>query len=217
MASDELLQPLSLRDDFYREGYYKAITVGGILIIAIAMLVSVSLYLYLSKPAPVFFKTGDDFRILPAVPVNKPYISQPDLIQWVSDVLPSILTFDFINYKTQLNSVIPFFTVNGWKNYSELLKQYIDYNTLVSQKLFVNAEPAGAPFIVNQGPLQPARTIWAWLIRMPINLRTGSVVTGRTDPLVIEALIVRVPTLNNLSGIAIEQLNITKGAGDQLS
>ncbi|HSW94229.1 MAG TPA: DotI/IcmL/TraM family protein [Gammaproteobacteria bacterium] len=212
MAENEL-QLVSLRDDFYRDGYYKALAAMGVLLVAIALLVSASLYLQLSKPHPVTFATGDEFRTLPSIPVNKPYLPQPDLIQWVSDVLPKLFTFDFVNYNQELKSVSDYFTGNGAKSYADQLKVYADYNTIVPQKLFLNVKPAGAPFILNQG-LLPGQ-IYGWLIQMPLEL--DYIRIGRRDTLmlVMQALIVRIPTLNNLSGVAIEKLTVIKGAGDQ--
>lgn len=212
MAGDEL-QLISLKDDFYRDGYYKALAAGGILLIAIALLISASLYLQLSKPAPVAFAAGDEFRTLLPVPITKPYVSQPDLIQWVSDVLPKAFTFDFVNYNQQLKNNSQYFTANGWKNYSDQLKIYADYNAILASKLFMSAVPGGAPFIVNQGLMG---NVYAWLIQMPLNLSYSSIGKGNSTPLVIQALVVRIPTLNNLSGIAIEKLTVTKGTGDQV-
>ncbi len=213
MAGDEL-QFISLRDDFYRDGYYKTLAAAGVLLIAIALLVSASLYLKLSKPHPVVFATGDEFRTLIPVPVMKPYVSQADLIQWVSEALPTAFIFDFINYDQQLKNISQYFTVNGWKTYTDQLKQYVDYNTFVARKLFTDATPAGAPFILNQG-LLPGN-IYGWQVQMPVNLQYSSVNRGDRIPLVLQALVVRIPTLNNLSGLAIDKLIITQGTGDQI-
>jgi len=213
MAGNDL-QRVSLRDDFYRDGYYKTLAAVGVLLVAIMLLVSTSLYLQLSKPDPVVFTTGDEFRTLLPVPVNKPYLSQADLIQWVSDALPKSFTLDFINYNQELRNASQYFTVNGWKNFSDQLKMYADYNATVAGKLFINAIPAGAPFIVNQGLLPGG--IYGWLIQMPLNLNYSSINKGSAVPLVIQVLVVRIPTLNNLSGIAIEKITVTKGVGDQI-
>ncbi len=213
MAEGEL-QVIELRDDFYRDGYYKALIAAGGLLVAIALLISTSLYLFLSKPTPVTFATGDEFRTLLPVSVDKPYLSQPDLIQWISDALPKVFSIDFVNYNSKQQSASQYFTVNGWKNFLDQLKMYADYNAVLSGKLFVTAVPGGAPFILNQG-LLPSNT-YGWLIQMPLNLNYSSVAKGTTLPLVMQALVVRIPTTNNLSGIAIEKLTVTKGAGDQI-
>lgn len=214
MAAGDELQLVTLRDDFYRDGYYKALIAVGIMLVAIALLASVSLYLQLSKPAPVVFATGDEFRTLIPVPVNKTYVSAPDLIQWVSDVLPKSFKFDFINYNLQLKNVSQYFTVNGWKTYLDLVKIYADYNVVTAGKLFISAIPAGAPFILNQGLLPEG--VYGWLVQMPITLSSRSVSKGPDQTLVLQALVVRISTLNNLSGIAIDKLTLAKAPpGDQ--
>ncbi|EKD72306.1 MAG: IcmL protein [uncultured bacterium] len=212
MAEEEL-QLIRLRDDFYRDGFYKALSAFLVLLGAIILLISTSIYLFVSKPLPVRFATGDEFRILPLVPVDQPYLKQPDLIQWSSDVLPSVFTFDFVNYNQQLNTASHYFTANGWKSFLDQLKMYADYNNIVSSKLFINANAAGAPFILNQGLIQG---VYGWWIQMPINLGYSSSVKINTVPLVIQALVVRVSTQNNLSGVGIEKIIVLKGGGDQI-
>ncbi|MEO8401548.1 MAG: DotI/IcmL/TraM family protein [Gammaproteobacteria bacterium] len=212
MAGEEL-QVIRLKDDFYRDGFYKALTAFAVLLSAIFLLIATSVYLYVTIPAPVVFSTGDEFRILPPVSVDQAYIKQPDLIQWVSNVLPSTFTLDFVNFTQELQTNSQYFTDNGWKNLLDQLKIYIDYATIVNGKLFVNGSAAGAPFILNQGILQGA---YAWWIQMPINLRYSSADKISTIPIVIQALVVRVPTLNNLAGVAIDKIIITKGNADRV-
>ena len=81
MAEEEL-QLVNLRDDFYRDGFYKALTAFVVLLVAILLLIAAVLYLQLSKPAPVFFSTGDEYRTVAPVPVNQSYLTLPDLLQW---------------------------------------------------------------------------------------------------------------------------------------
>ncbi len=208
------LQLIHLRDDFYRDGYYKALVAAVGLLIAIVLLVSASLYMELSKPAPVTFVVADEFRTLLPVPVNKSYPAQADLIQWVSDALLKLFVFDFVNYNQQVKNLSHYFTENGWKNYSDQLKIYADYNAVTDGKLFVTTAPAGAPFIVNQGLLPSGA--YGWLIQMPLSISYSSVAKGSTISLTIQALVERIPTVNNLSGVAIEKLTVTQGAGDQI-
>jgi len=216
MAGDEL-QLIGLRDDFYRDGYYKALIAVGVLLAAIALLASVSVYLQISKPDPVVFATGDEFRTLLPVPVNKPYVSTPDLIQWVSEVVPKGFRLDFVNYNLQLKNVSQYYTENGWKSYLDIVKVYADYNTILAGKLFKSATVGGAPFIVNQGLLPGG--IYGWLVQMPFSIGNSNIRnadgSNNNPKIVIQALVVRIPTLNNLSGIAIDKLTVIKGAGEE--
>jgi intracellular multiplication protein IcmL len=213
--AEEDLQLVSLRDDFYRDGFYKALGTFAILLIAIILLSAASLYLKFSKPSPVEFLTGDEFRTVAPVPVNLPYLKQPDLVQWISERLPALFRYDFIDYNKDLNANIQYFTENGWKNYQDLLKIYADGNSIATSKLFVNAVPGGAPIILNQGLLPGG--VYGWWIQMPLNLSYSSRTTGNAIPLMAQVLIVRVPTLNNLMGVAIEKMTMTKkGGGNQI-
>ncbi len=212
MAVEEL-QLVELRDDFYRDGFYKALAAFAILLVSIILLAATSLYLQFSKPAPVSFSVGDEFRTVAPVPVNQPYLSQADLIQWISEVLPALFKYDFIDFDAQFNANMPYFTTNGWKNFLSIIKPYADGKTIISQKIFMNAEPNGAPFILNQGILPG--DVYGWWIQMPLNLSYSSSIKGNDSPLVIQALIVRTSTLNNLSGVGIEKMVVVKGGGNQ--
>lgn len=214
--AEEKLQLITLRDDFYRDGFYKALAAFAILLIAIILLSAASLYLQFSKPSPVEFLTGDEYRTVAPVPVNLPYIKQPDLIQWVSEILPSVFRYDFVDYNKMLNANMQYFTENGWKNFQDLLKIYADPNSIAASKLFVNTTPGGAPIILNQGLLPGG--VYGWWIQMPLNLSYSSRTAGNAIPLLVQVLVVRIPTLNNLSGIGIEKITVTKkGGGNQIN
>ena len=213
MAEEEL-QLVSLRDDFYRDGFYKAFTAFAILFLAIGLLIAVSLYLHFSKPAPVVFGTGDGFRTVAVVPVNQSYLKFPQLAQWASEVVPKLFTYDFVNYDREFEANKQYFAVdgNGWKAYLNLLKLHADATVIKDAKLFANAKPGGAPFLVNQGVL-PNVGIYAWWIQMPLDLSYSN---GNEKTLTIQALIIRVPTLDNINGVAIENILATQGGGNQV-
>lgn len=212
MAGEEL-QVVRLRDDFYRDGFNKVLVALATILAAIGFLIAIILYLYFSEPAPLHFSTDREWRILPPVPLDQPYLNTPDLIQWVSETLPAVLTYDFVNYSTELKDKEQYFTPNGWKKYTDLINIYANYNTIQTSKMFVNSFADGAPFIINQGVLEGK---YAWWVQMPINVHYITVDKSNGQPLLIRALVVRVSTLNNLSGVAIENILVSRGGGDQV-
>ncbi|HLB57302.1 MAG TPA: DotI/IcmL/TraM family protein [Gammaproteobacteria bacterium] len=202
MAGDAL-QVIRLRNDFYRDGFHKVLLALGMILFAIILLVATSLYLFLAKPPPVNFASDNEWRIVPAVPLNQPYLKTADLIQWVSTVLPDVFTYDFINYKNQLNANAPNFTDAGWSKLLGVLNNYEGYTAVVNAKLFVNGSAGGAPFILNQGLLSGK---YGWWVQMPINLGYSSYERNYTQPITLQILVVRIPTLNNLYGVAIDNI-----------
>lgn len=211
MAGEEL-QVVRLRDDFYRDGFYKVLIALVTMMTAIGFLIALSLYLYLAKPAPVNFSADNEWRLLPPIPVDQVYLNPADLVQWVSETLPSAFTFDFVNYTRQLKEKAQYFTPNGWKKYLDHVNVYANYNSIDKAKQFLNSNPTGAPTITNQGLLNGR---YAWWVQMPMDLNYITAERKYTVSIVLQVLVVRVPTLNNLYGVGIDNMVIANQAANQ--
>lgn len=206
MAEQELYI-VRLQDDFYRDGFYKAIAALCIVVSALIFLIIVSIYLFFSKPQPIEFITDNDWRTLPLVPIEKPYLNEPDLLQWVSEVLPRVFKYDFLNYKIQLDQAPQYFTPNGWTKFSEIINNFVSYDTVQEGKLFVKATPTSPPIILNQGLLQGK---YAWWVKMTLNLNYVSVDRDAPQAIEVQALVVRIPTLQNLDGVSIDNIIVKR-------
>lgn len=203
---------VTLKHDYYRDGYYQAVLAFILICVAFCCMVAVSIWLAVTKAPPTTFITDEGWRVVRSIPLNESYPPQPDLIQWVTDVLPAALRVDFVNYPQELAAAMQAFTANGWKKFLEGANPYIAQSMIVPGQWFVNVSPAGAPTIVNQGLLQGS---YAWKIQMPLNLSYSGAVKGDTVFLVAQVTVVRVPTLNDLQGIRIDDITLQKRNGDQ--
>ncbi len=212
MAVTEL-QVVRLKEEFYKDGFYKVLIALLTILLAIASLIGLAIYNHNTKPAPVNFSTDPEFRILPPVPLDQVYLKTPDLIQWVSEVLGKLFNFDFFNFSSQLADLQQYFTDQGWQKFLDASNVFVNSTIIQNGKLFLQSSPAGAPFILNQGLLEGK---YAWWVQMPINVNFISVDRRALQPLVIQALVIRSSTLNNLSGVLIDNIIITKGGGDQI-
>jgi intracellular multiplication protein IcmL len=200
-----------LRDDFYRDGFRKVLLSLALVTGATALLIIVSLYFFLHQVLPINFAVYPDWRVLPDVSLDKPYIPKPDLLQWVSNALPQAFTFDFINYDEELKKLEKYFTANGWNKYSELANTLVNHNEILNKKLFVTASADGAPVILNQGIIDQS---YAWWVQMPVNVRYSGVEgEAHESKFTIQVLLVRVSTLNNLDGISIENITLNREGG----
>lgn len=203
--ADEELHSVELRQTFYRDEFSRVVLIVFGLGIAIAMLLMFSIFLYTDRPPPKIFPVGDEMRVQASVPLDKPYLSTPEVLQWVADVLPRSFVFDFNNYNAQLKAAEQFFTAEGWPIFLNQLNIYANYNNVQAYKLFVNGVADGAPFVLRQGVIQESGR-YGWWVQMPVQITYDGYQPPATKRLTLQVLVVRVSTLNNLMGVGINNV-----------
>jgi intracellular multiplication protein IcmL len=212
MAEEEL-QIVRLKTEFYKDGFSRVLLALLLILSAIAALIALSVYLFITKPDPVYFATDNEFRVLAPVPLDKPYLSDADLLQWVSTAFPNAFSYNFISYQAELKAATQDFTSKGWQNLlGQLTNYHADFAYLQNAKMFVKSQLTGAPFILNKGLLPEGK--YAWKVQIPMNVSYSNNMATRS--LVIVAVIVRVSTLNNLNGVGIDDMAITEAQGNQV-
>lgn len=205
--TEEETYVVTLKSDFYRDGFTKLLIIAISFIVAIILLIVLSLYIYLNKPQPIDFIVDSSFRIQGDIPVNQPYKSNAQVLQWVTQSFPNAFNFDFIHYNDQLKSASQFFTSDGWKVFLNQLNIYANYNNVQTNKMFVNGVPAGAPTVISQGLLTGR---YAWWVQIPVNIHYAGYMPSPNRLVTFQVLVVRVPTLNNLNGVGINNVIVTK-------
>jgi intracellular multiplication protein IcmL len=198
---------IEIKNDFYRDSLGKVLLIILSLVLAATLLTGLVLFMYFNKPAPISFTVGNEWRVKDPVPLNDAYLPTPDLLQWTSDVLRQIFVFDFNHYSDQLKSASQYFTPTGWAAFLNHLNIYANYNNVQNGKLFINAIPEGAPFILNQGLLSGR---YGWWVQMPVKLNYEGLTRLPSVTLTLQLLLVRIPTDNNLSGVGIDNIIVAK-------
>src|SRR5690242_3880191 len=127
MAADEI-QTIRLRNDFYRDGFRKALLALGIISVTVVLLIATFIYLIVTKPSPIYFATGDEWRVLPNAPLDQPYLRSSDLVQWVSKALPDSFQYDFIDYMAKFKDHQQYFTDQGWQVFVNIINRYASFN-----------------------------------------------------------------------------------------
>lgn len=206
MAAEEL-GVVRLREDFYRDGFKKALIVLIMMTGIVIALFALSLFLWFAKPNTVYFASDNDWRIVPLVPIDQPYLNTPDLLQWVSNVLPMLFTFDFVNYDDQVKQLQHYFTPDGWNKFLDQLHNDLNTDLIEKNKSFINAKAGGAPYVLNQGVLSGR---YAWWVQMPIIIDYSTWDKSNEQNIVVQVLLVRVPMIDNFHGISIDNMIITK-------
>lgn len=204
MAGEET-SVVELRDSFYRDSYGKVVFLLISMGASIAIFIALSIYFYVDKPPPIVFPVDEDMRVQAPVPLNQPYLSTPDLLQWVANVVPKSFALDFNHYNDQLKQHTRYFTANGWSSFLNQLNIYANYNNVQAYKMFVTATPDAAPFILREGVL-PDSGKYGWWVQMPVNINYSGFKPPPSLTLTLQMLVVRVSTLNNLTGVGIDNV-----------
>lgn len=210
MAEEDTIV-VELNDSFYRDRFWKVILLFACMVIAIILLAVTSVYLMVTKPPPQYFRVGDEWRTQPIVPINQAYLARADILQWTRDALQQVFTLDFIHYQDELESYKKFFTPDGWIVFQNQINNYVNYDVMKTGMLFSVVAPDQAPYVVNQGLLSGR---YAWWVQMPIRISFTGVSKKADEKLTLQVLVARVPTTENLDGVAIDNIIVdTKADG----
>lgn len=212
--ADPKEQPTSeviARNEYYRDGFHKLFF--ALLISVILNLIScISVYyVYKHPPEPVYFATSVNGRIMPLVPLNEPNSSDGVILQWANIATVAAYSYNFVNYRTELQSASEFFTAEGWSTFLDALKESNNLEAVISKKLVVTAVATRSPVILQKGILSGR---YSWRIQIPILVTYQSASEFSQQNLVVTMLVTRVSTLNNPKGVGIAQFVSAPYSGD---
>jgi intracellular multiplication protein IcmL len=188
-------------NDFYREHYHHVLY--GLLLTIFLLIVGLFVVVYLSvhRPLPEYHAVDPNGQKMSLTPYLEPNLLPDTILRWASKAAVTAYTFDFVNYKRQIESARPFFTEAGWKDYLASVSGLID--TIVKNKVIINGVVTGTPVISNQGPLPGQGYTWRVQIPFLVTYQVGGPPVKRNYYVVLT--IVRVPTNVNIQGIGIDQ------------
>jgi len=209
MVDKDLIEVTS-RARYYRDGVWK-IWLGAVASLVInGMLIVFVGYITTHPPPPVYFPTSYDGRITPLYPLDAPNQSDASVLQWASEAAVDMFTYNYVNWRSELEAGSNFFTDKGWNTFINFLKQSNLIETIVNNKLVVTAEPTLAPYFSRRGILNNR---YAWSVQMPLMVTFQSQEKLSHKSYMISMLITRVPSSTSPSGIAIEQFVVSSITG----
>lgn len=209
--TNDTQQDVVTRNLFYKDGLHRVFLA---LIISVALNVASLLsafYVYTHPPAPVYFATSVNGRVMPLIPLNEPNSSDAVVLQWANLATIAAYSYNFVNYRTELQAASEFFTAEGWSTFLDALQESNNLKAVISKKLVVTAVATRAPVILQKGVLSGR---YSWRIQVPILVTYQSASEFSQQNLVVTMLVTRISTLNNPKGIGIAQFVSAPYSGD---
>ncbi|MFC3908494.1 type IVB secretion system apparatus protein IcmL/DotI [Legionella dresdenensis] len=208
--AEDALSAVVLRNEFYRDGQRK-IVVGLLVSLVVNLVMGLVLFYVLSHPpAPKYFATSINGRITPLYPLNEPNQSDSAILQWANQAAIAAFTYNFVNYRDELQASSAFFTAQGWQQFLTALQQSNNLDAVKAKKLIVSAVATRAPIILQKGMLNGR---YSWRVQMPILVTYQSASEFSQQNNVVTMLITRVSTLNSPRGIGIAQFVVGPASG----
>lgn len=208
--SEDTLTEVVTRNSFYRDGQHKLFVVLLLSMVVNFLLVGSIGYIFLNPPAPVYFATSINGRITPLFPLEEPNQSDSAVLQWANQAATAAFTYNFVNYRTELQASSGFFTADGWTQFLNALKDSNNLDAVKAKKLIVSAVATRAPVILQKGLLNGR---YSWRVQMPILVTYQSASEFSQQNNVVTILITRVSTLNSPRGIGIAQFVVGPASG----
>ncbi|HAT5919552.1 TPA: type IV secretion protein DotI [Legionella pneumophila] len=200
--AEDALTVVALRNKFYKDSQRKVILALLIAIVVNVVLASLVVYMITHPPAPKYFATSINGRITPLFPLDEPNQSDSAVLQWANQAAIAAFTYNFVNYRDELQASSGFFTAEGWDQFLGALEQSNNLDAVKAKKLVVSAVATRAPIILQKGVLNGR---YSWRVQMPILVTYQSASEFTQQNNVVTMLITRVSTLNSPRGIGISQ------------
>lgn len=135
------------------------------------------------------------------VPLDRPNIEITALLPWVADTVTSSLNLRPVDYKDTLKSAARSFTRDGWVDFTRMLQKHRVITNLEQNDQTVTVEP-GAPSLSRE---DVEDGIYRWSITMPVTINYYSAMESKTDWIILNLMVVRVPRKDNILGIGISK------------
>ncbi|MBA2648249.1 MAG: type IVB secretion system apparatus protein IcmL/DotI [Legionella sp.] len=209
MAEDALVT-VGLRNKFYKDSQRKVILALLIAIIINLIMGSILLYILTHPPMPKYFATSINGRITPLVPLNEPNQSTAAILQWANQAAIAAFSYNFVNYRDELQAAAGYFTDAGWTQFKQSLKDSNIISAVTTKKLILSAVATQAPIVMESGVLNG---VYSWRVQMPILVTYQSASQFTPENYIVTLLITRVSTLSTFRGIGIAQIVVMPSSG----
>lgn len=196
------LEHVVLRNHFYRDGHKKVMAALMLSLLLNGILLLLNFYQFAHRPHPKYFAARPDGQILPLKSLSEPALSRTVLLQWAQRAIVASNSFDFLNFREQMNEAAQYYSESGWNAFRSAQEASGNLRTVIAKKLSTTAVATGAPVVLQEGV---ANGRYMWRISMPILVTYESSSQKISQSSVVTLLVRRDSTLNYPRGVSIAQ------------
>jgi intracellular multiplication protein IcmL len=210
---DDALFLIHSRNAFYKRKYHFLSGVAALALIIIAVLAGILHRLMVSPTHPIYFATDKIGKLIQQIPLTELNMSKEELLLWAVEAVQGANTYDYINYRQQLQNAQKYFTSYGWHTYMQGLAASNNLVGLTQRKMIQVTKVVDAPKIIFEGRVAGRR---AYKIEMPILMTFYKPPYADKDKFqdayTATIIVQRQDVLDSYGGLGIIQIIITAAA-----
>lgn len=199
----------NLNNKFYRNNNPRLFRLLWLMVFVNLVLVVALVYL-VSRPPHVDYFASVDGKNTHLISLEAPIVTQASLLQWATQAVVTVYTYDFLNYAKNFADAEGYFTAAGWTQFQNSNQKNLD--EVKKSKLRVTAVATGAPVITDQGPFLGH---YIWRVSIPMLVTYESPNKVERQGLLVNLLIMRIDTRIDPKGIAISQFHAAERAAQR--
>ena len=209
MSDNDALLMIFERNQFFRRQYLLALGAFAMALLVLLVLTWALIYVVRNPTEPLYFAADKVGRLIKVVPVTQANMSREDAMKWAINAVEKTYSYDYVNYREQLQYAEKYFTTYGWTNYMSALKASNNLVALKDRKMIIQAKVIGPPKLITEGLLGGA---YAWKFEMPMLVTywlppyDTQAASTFANALNVSVIIQRQPILQSIDGIGIVQL-----------
>ena len=151
---------------------------------------------------PQYVPVSSDGRLLELPTIDKEFKTESEVTDFFLRGLKKTHTFDFYNYRDQINEASSFFTINEWNNFFTKLAEAKTLDAVKENNWVATIKFTGPPVIKEKGLVN---NTFSWYIEVPVKIMFIGT-KSRTISGTYSGTIIRISKIDNPDGIAINRI-----------
>ncbi len=194
---------------WYQKNYYLAMKFSFMLGVCLLVSIMFSVFLYLTRPTPIYYAVTPDLRMSELTPLNQPVLTEQGLINWTTNLVTTSISLDFLDWREKLQAVRPNYSEEAFVSFTRSMASAGILDMIQKKRLNLSTVVKQAPVITNSGMIDNAL---AWKIEFPVLLSyESSDGVELTQELLAEVIVSRASTITTPRGVIIKQLVLKRG------
>lgn len=207
----DALMLVQLRNAFYKKKFHFILGIYALCLIIIAILISIIIFIKTTQAKPRYFVADEVGRLMKDIPLSDLNMSSDELLEWTVNAVEAANSFDFINYRRQLQDAQKYFMDQSWATYMRELTISDNLLALKYRRWIFIAKVVEKPTLITEGILSGVR---AFKFQMPLLVTylkppSYDIKSSASNAFVVTVIVLRRNLLESYKGLAIYSMVIS--------